>query len=102
MFDRPIARAHWPWENGVIPLAVKVLTVEGDGREDLIRDTNSYGVGMGIESCTDMQAGLGSRVADELDDGLVIDQGSCAPVLGDMAEEAVLDLVPLAGTRRKV
>jgi hypothetical protein len=54
MFDRPTARVHWPWENGVIPLAVKVLTVEGDGREDLIRDANSYGVGMGIESCTDM------------------------------------------------
>jgi hypothetical protein len=32
--------------------------------------------------------------------GLVIDQRSAAPVLGDVAEEAVLDLVPFG--RRKV
>jgi hypothetical protein len=60
----------------------------GDIRESVmpsisrpVGDADTYGVGMGIESCTDVQAGLGSRVADELDDGLMIDQGSCAPVL---------------------
>jgi hypothetical protein len=95
-------RLYCPWKNRVIPLAVKVLGFEGNGGEDRIWDAKSDGVRMGIQASSDMQTSLGSCVADELDDGLVIDQGAGAPVLSDMAEEAVLDLVPLAGARRKM
>jgi hypothetical protein len=35
-------------------------------------------------------------------DGFVVDQRTAAPVLSDVAEHAVLDLVPLRGARREM
>jgi hypothetical protein len=37
-----------------------------------------------------------------LDDGFVVNERSATPVLGDVAEESVFDLVPLGCARRKV
>ena len=39
---------------------------------------------------------------DQVDDGLVAGQRTAAPVLRDEAEEALLDLAPLARPRRKM
>src|SRR5882672_6783545 len=50
----------------------------------------------------DLQARLGCSGGDELDDDLVADQGARLPILADEGEEAVLDLVPLAGAGREV
>src|SRR5262249_47307714 len=48
------------------------------------------------------QSGLGSCTCDEVHDDLVRGKRAAAPVLGDETEQAVLDLVPLAGAGRKV
>ena len=40
----------------------------------------------------DAQPGRGARVADEFDDGFEGAERSPAPVLGDVAEQAMLDL----------
>ena len=49
---------------------------------------------------------LGSRadagLADEVNDGLVVDYRVASPVLDDVAHQSMLDLVPLRGTGRKV
>src|SRR5579859_5532566 len=47
-------------------------------------------------------AGPGRGRRDELDDDLVADEGLAPPVLADRAEQAVLDLVPLARPGREV
>ena len=44
----------------------------------------------------------GRRAGDQVDDHLVAHQRPAAPVLGDEAEQPMLDLVPLAGARREV
>ena len=48
------------------------------------------------------QAGTRPRAGDQLDDGLAAVQRPAAPVLRDEAEQAVLDLVPLARAGREV
>src|SRR5882672_10093499 len=45
---------------------------------------------------------FGGGGRDQLDDHAMADEGLGAPVLADEGEEAVLDLVPLAGAGRQV
>src|SRR3990172_9211334 len=56
----------------------------------------------GIELAADTQAGASGGGGDEVDHGLVGDERLAPPVLRDGAEEAVLDLVPLARAGREV
>ena len=44
----------------------------------------------------DLQAGFGCGSGDQVDDDLQAGQRMAAPVLSDLAEQAVLDLVPFA------
>jgi hypothetical protein len=48
------------------------------------------------------EAGFGGGRRDRLDDHAIADEWFGAPVLADEREEAVLDLVPLAGAGRQV
>src|SRR5271157_3675806 len=70
--------------------------VSFDPGELLFADLNPGLVSLGIESGLHRQSGLCRRVGDEVHDHLVTGQRSAPPVLGDEAEEAMLDLVPLA------
>src|SRR4051812_48000693 len=60
-----------------------------------IGDFDASGVLARVELRLDREPGAGANTADELDDGLVIDERATAPVLRDVTEEPVLDLVPL-------
>src|SRR5271156_1195014 len=48
------------------------------------------------------QASRRTRVTDQVDHGLKRAEGTAAPVLRDVTKQAMLDLVPLAGTRWKM
>jgi hypothetical protein len=48
------------------------------------------------------QAGFRFRVPDEVDDGSTVEQGPTTPILGNEAEHAMLDLIPLARARGKM
>ena len=50
----------------------------------------------------DPKAGGRSRTADQVDNGLKCAQWFASPILRDVAEQAVLNLVPLAGPRREM
>src|SRR5450756_2806096 len=65
-------------------------------------DRDAGRVAAAVESRAYLQPCLGRRVGDEIDDDLVADQWLAAPVLCDVAEHAVFDLVPLAGAGREV
>src|SRR3954447_5819704 len=88
--------------DGVVPLAVEGRRVEVDAAEGLIGDLLLGRVGRRVECGADGQAGLGGGAANEVNDHVVAHQGTAAPVLRDVGEQAVFDLVPLAGTRREV
>ena len=71
-------------------------------RESVVADLHAFGVAPPIQLGFDGQAGPRGRVADEIHDDLVADQRTTAPILRDVAEHPVLDLVPLAGPGREV
>jgi hypothetical protein len=59
-------------------------------------------VGILVQLGTNVEPGFGGRAADQIDHDLAADQGTPAPVVGDVAEHAMFDLVPLAGSGWKV
>src|SRR5262249_39962551 len=54
------------------------------------------------KSRLDLKSGFGFRVRNQINDSLIADQRSSPPVLGDERKHAMLDLVPFAGTWRKM
>jgi len=68
----------------------------------LVGDFDRGTVTVGVQGSFHDQARLGGGTGNQADHGLVAHQGLSAPVLGDEAEEAVFDSVPLAGARREV
>jgi len=65
-------------------------------------DFDSCGIGSWCQLCLDLEPRRGLGIGDQIDDGLVADQRSCPPVLRDEGKHAVFDLVPLAGSGRKM
>jgi len=75
---------------------------DGDGVHFVIRDDDAFWILVGVEFAVDREAGARCRGGDQVDDHAIADQRSSAPVLTDEREQAVFDLVPLAGAWRKV
>src|SRR5271165_4616843 len=65
--------------------------------ESLGRHVFAYRVVARVELRADAEAGLGLRRTDEGNDRFPADKRTPPPVLCDVGEESVLDLVPLAG-----
>src|SRR3954465_16004915 len=61
---------------------------------------DALGIGVGVEFTADGQAGLGRGTGDQVDYGEAAGERRCAPVLRDVTEQTVLDLVPLRGAGR--
>ena len=66
-----------------------------EGRHFGVADLDAFLVCVGVEFAADGQAVLGRGRRDQLDDRRPTGERPTAPVLGDVAEQAVLDLVPL-------
>ena len=67
-----------------------------------VADFDALFVGPGIERAFDFQASFGRRCGNQLDYGHAIDEWPPTPSLRDVAEHAVLDLIPLRRSRRIV
>ena len=67
-----------------------------------LADLGSAGVGTGVEFRLHFQPFGRGGVGDQVDDDLMAHQRLTAPVLRDVTEEPMLDLVPFARSRRKV
>ena len=90
------------WRDDVVPIAVKACGFDVEGTELGLGELDAERIGPFVECGFDGQAGLGGCVRDEVDDDVVGEQGTTSPVLRDVAEHAVLNLVPLTRARRKV
>jgi len=67
-----------------------------------LRDANAFLVRPLVELGFDAETGLCARVANEFDNAFKGAQGPSTPILSDVAEKTMLDLVPLAGAWWKV
>src|SRR6266545_7108454 len=90
------------WVDCVVPVAVEAVALDVDALHLRGGDLDAFLVGGLVELGIDLQAGVGARGGDQVDDRGVVGQRAAAPVDRDEAEQAVLDAVPLAGARREV
>ena len=75
---------------------------EVDRSELGVGDLDAFGVFLLIQLGAHLEAGIGCRCGDQLDDGAVGAQGLTAPVDADERKETMLDLVPFAGSWREM
>ena len=64
-----------------------------------VADFDAFLINPCVNGALDFEPGLGRRRRDQLDDGGPIRERSAAPILGDAAEQAMLDLVPFRRAR---
>src|SRR5262245_60313575 len=89
-------------QGGRRPVDSRVHRVVLDATHRLTAAAATFGIGQGVERTGDRQACFRFRVPDEVDDGHTVEPRPAPPILGNEAEHAMLDLIPLAGARRKV
>src|SRR4029077_3387230 len=85
----------WSRADGVVPFRMECVALDVERLHLGIADFDALFVGRGIERALDFEAGCGCRRGYQLDYGHAIDEWSPAPGLRDVAEQAVLDLIPL-------
>lgn len=88
--------------NRVVPVAVEVVPLQVNLVHLLGTDRDALRIRALIDFGSDAQSSRGRRRAYETDNRGQTRQRFAAPVHGDIREEPVLDLVPLARTRRIV
>src|SRR4029450_4736571 len=81
---------------------MKLVPLEGQFSKLFVRHLEPSFVGILVQLGPNAEPCLGGRAADQIDHDLAADQGASAPVVGDVAEHPMFDLVPLAGSGWKV
>ena len=79
-----------------VPIAVKCFSFEMQGLKLGLRHLDPGRIGGTIQFRTDLQTGYGG---DQVNNDLVADERTAAPVLSDVAEHTTFDLIPLARAR---
>src|SRR5579864_5854582 len=88
--------------DGVVPVAVEGMALEIDLGHLWVRGGGSLRIGALVNLRPDPESGGRSGRSNEADDGGEAHQRFGTPVHRNVREQAVLDLVPLAGSRREV
>src|SRR5271166_6505407 len=86
--------------DAVVPFWMERIAFYVERRHLLLGDPDALGIGVGIEFAADFETGFRRGVCDQFDGHEEAHERHGAPVLGNVAEHAVLDLVPLRGPRR--
>src|SRR5580704_16645163 len=88
-----------PWQDGVVPIPMELGPRDLDTSKLLIGHLEARLIGVGVQFGVDPQSCLGFRIPNQVHHDGSADQRPPTPILRDMAEHAVLDLVPLTGPR---
>jgi len=86
--------------NAVIPFWMERVAGYVEARHFRVGDLDALCIGVAIEPAGNLQTGFRRGVGDQCDDDEEAGQRHGAPVLRDVAEHAMLDLVPLRCPRR--
>jgi len=79
---------------------VESVADEVNGVELGVADLDAFFICARIDRAFDFQSGGGGRRANQFDDREAVGERASAPVLSDVTEQAVLDLVPFGRPRR--
>ena len=86
----------------VVPVAMELVAPQTHSRKFVILDLGAGWIASRVKFGVNLQSLRRGRRRNEIDNDFVAQKRLPAPVLADEAEQSVLDLVPLAGARRKV
>ena len=86
--------------DGVIPLCMEVVARYGEGAHFGVFDLDAFFIVVGVEFAGDLESCGRGGGGDQVDHGETAGERAGAPVLRDLAEHAVLDLVPFRGAGR--
>ncbi len=81
---------------------MKGVAVEVQECHVFVRHLDAWPIGASVQFGVQVKSRFGCRSGDEVHDYRVVEQRLAAPILGDEGEQAVLDLVPLAGAGGQV
>ena len=81
--------------DGVVPFRMERVAADVESFHFGVGDLDALLIGPLIECALYLEPGFGGRRGDQLDHCGAADEWLGAPVLRDVAEQAVLDLVPL-------
>src|SRR3954454_18374817 len=81
---------------------MKLVPLDSQFGKLFVRHLEASFIGILVQSGSNVEPCFGSRAADQIDHDLATDQRTSAPVVGDVAEHSMFDLVPLAGSGWKV
>src|SRR3954469_4065489 len=74
----------------VVPFTMKLVPLEGQFSKLFVRHLEPRFVGILVQLGPNVEPCFGGRAADQIDHALAAGQGAAAPVVGDVAEKAVL------------
>ena len=83
----------------VVPFAVEFVADNLDFGQLRVVDFDFVGVVFCIQPGVDFEAGFRASAGDQVDDNLQSLQRNALPIAGDVAEQAMFDLVPFARAR---
>src|SRR5207245_2597475 len=92
----------WSGVDGVVPVGLEVLAGDVHCGQLGVADLDPLLVLFGVKAGVDGEPGAGGCRGDQVDNHLEAAQRPSAPVEAHEAEQAMLNFVPLAGSRREV
>lgn len=88
-----------PWQEGVIPLRQHAVFAQAQLFHLCVGDLEAGGIVLRDQMAGDAESCGGRGFADELGDQRIGLERDTRPVLTDLAEESMLDRIPLGGPR---
>src|SRR6266498_3347763 len=85
--------------NYIVPVAMKLVFLEIDRSKLCVRHFDAFLIMPFVEFCVNTKAFSRGSMPNQIDHHCSTKQRSAAPILGDMTEHSVLNLIPLTGTR---
>src|SRR3954469_11608312 len=86
------------WSDGVVPLRVELVALDVEARHLLVANLDLLRIAPRVQHAVHGQPARRRGRGNQIHDGRMADERTASPILGDAAEQAMLDLVPLRGS----
>src|SRR3954452_17712798 len=86
------------WSDGVVPLRVELVALDIEARHLLVANLDPLRIAPRVQHAVHCQPARRRSRGNQIHDGRMADERAASPSLGDVAEQAMLDLVPLRGS----
>src|SRR3954463_8692509 len=86
------------WSDGVVPLRVELVALDIEARHLLVANLDPLRIAPRVQHAVHGQPARRRGRGNQIHDGRMADERTASPSLGDVAEQAMLDRVPLRGS----